>query len=77
MRKRNERWLVFCLPLTWSGTMHAQTVLTDDANTASLFPVQNFGNGVALVVSQGANTYLRFDLGNFGALNSSNVCAHK
>jgi hypothetical protein len=70
---RNERWLVFCLALAWSGTMHAQAVLTDDANTASLFPNQNFGNSVALAVSRGANTYLRFDPGNLGALNSSNV----
>jgi hypothetical protein len=70
---RTERWLVFCLALAWSGTMHAQAVLTDDANTASLFPNQNFGNSVALAVSRGANTYLRFDLRNLGALNSNNV----
>lgn len=73
MRDKTVRSLIFCLTSACCGTMHAQAVLTDDANTASLFPNQNFGNSAALVVSKGANTYLKFDLRNLGALNGNNL----
>jgi hypothetical protein len=73
MKKGAKKWLIFFLALAWCCAMHAQAVLTDDAYTTSLFPNEKFGNSVALVVSRGANTYLKFDLSNLGAVNSSTV----
>jgi hypothetical protein len=52
----------------------AQVVITDDANTSSLFPKKNFGSSIALVVCSGSNTYLQFSLANLGSgITGSNV----
>jgi len=52
----------------------AQVVLTDDANTSSLFAKTNFGNSIALIVCPGSNAYLKFSLANLGpGITSSNV----
>ena len=57
-----------------SALAHAQVVLTDDANTSSLFPKKNFGGSVALIVSNGSNTYIKFNLANLGpSITGANV----
>jgi hypothetical protein len=58
----------------FSALTHAQVVLTDDANTSSLFPKKNFGGSVALIVSNGSNTYIKFNLANLGqSITGANV----
>lgn len=58
----------------FSMLAHAQVVLTDDANTSSLFPKKNFGGSVALIVCNGSNTYIKFSLANLGSsVSASNV----
>jgi Collagen triple helix repeat (20 copies) len=73
MRTRTGKLLTFCFALATSSALHAQVVLTDDANTASLFPNQNFGSSIALIVSRDANTYLKFNLANLGPVNGTNI----
>lgn len=48
-------------------------VLTDDANTLSTSPTKNFGGSVALIVSSGSNTYIKFGLASLGSVNGTNV----
>ncbi|MBV8632095.1 MAG: collagen-like protein [Silvibacterium sp.] len=59
------RWvlLVLCLVAVADG----QVVVTDDVNTASTYPTKNFGNSVALIVTSGSNTYIKFSLANLGS----------
>jgi hypothetical protein len=38
-----------------------------------LFPSQNFGGSIAMVVSQGANTYLKLNLASLGPVNGGNI----
>jgi hypothetical protein len=53
---------------------HAQVVLTDDANTSSLFPKKNFGGSVALIVCNGSNTYMKFNFANLApSITGANV----
>jgi hypothetical protein len=73
MRARIAKGLAICLVLACRSVLHAQAVLTDDVNTASLFPNQNFGSSVALVVSQGANAYLKFNLSDLGPVDGGNI----
>jgi hypothetical protein len=73
MRMRIAKRLTVCLVLTCSSVLQAQTVLTDDVNTASLFPNQNFGSSPALIVTQGANSYLKFNLADVGAVDGGNI----
>ena len=57
-----------------SALAQAQVVVTDDANTSSLYPTTNFGTSIALIVGSGSNTYLKFSLANLGAgVTGSNV----
>ena len=37
-----------------SALAQAQVVVTDDANTSSLYPTTNFGNSIALIVGSGS-----------------------
>ena len=57
--------LRFCrsvlLILCFGGLAHGQVVVTDDANTASAFPTKNFGSSIALILTNGANTYIKFN----------------
>jgi len=65
--------LTFAVVL-FSALAHAQVVLTDDANTSSLFPKKNFGGSVALIVCNGSNTYIKFDFANLGpSITGANV----
>ncbi len=73
MRKAIAKWMMVSIALTCCYVFHGQAVLTEDVNTASLFPNQNFGGSIALVVSQGANTYLKFNLANLGPITGSNM----
>jgi hypothetical protein len=52
----------------------AQVVLTDDANTSSLFAKTNSGSSIALIVCSGSNTYFKFSFANLGpGITNSNV----
>ena len=51
-----------------------QAVVTDDANTSSLYPTTNFGGSIALLVGSGSNTYVKFSTANLGpGVTGSNV----
>jgi Collagen triple helix repeat (20 copies) len=72
----SARTLVSLLLLltAFSALAQAQVVLTDDANTSSLYPTTNFGNSIALIVGSGSNTYLKFSTANLGSgVTGSNV----
>jgi hypothetical protein len=57
-----------------SALTQAQVVVTDDANTSSLYPAKNFGDSIALIVCSGSNTYIKFSMANLGpGIASSNV----
>jgi hypothetical protein len=57
-----------------SALAQAQVVVTDDANTSSLYPTKNFGSSIALLVGSGSNSYIKFSLANLGpAITGSNV----
>jgi hypothetical protein len=57
-----------------SAVAGAQAVVTDDANTSSLFPTTNFGSSIALIVGCGSNTYIKFNLAGLGSgVTGSNV----
>ena len=73
MRILMGRLIVACFVLGSAVLLPAQAILTDDANTASLFPNQNFGSSAALVVSQGANSYLKFNLADLSGLTGANI----
>jgi hypothetical protein len=65
--------LVFVLAM-FSAVAGAQVVLTDDSFTSSLTPKANYGTSIALVVSSGANTYLKFSFASLpSSLNGSNI----
>jgi hypothetical protein len=55
------------LVAVFSAFAGAQVVVTDDANTSSLFPTANFGGSVALIVCSGSNTYIKFSLADLGS----------
>jgi hypothetical protein len=62
--------IVFSLMLlfaVFSASSRAQVVVTDDANTSSVFPTTNFGNSIALIVCSGSNTYIKFSTANLGS----------
>jgi hypothetical protein len=62
------------LVAVFSAFAGAQVVVTDDANTSSLFPTANFGGSVALIVCSGSNTYIKFSLADLGSgVTGSNV----
>jgi hypothetical protein len=62
------------LVAVFSAFAGAQVVVTDDANTSSLFPTTNFGSSVALIVCSGSNTYIKFSLADLGSgVTGSNV----
>jgi len=57
-----------------SALAQAQVVVTDDANTSSVYPTTNFGNSIALLVCSGSNTYVKFSTANLGSgITGSNV----
>jgi N-acetylneuraminic acid mutarotase len=57
-----------------SAVACAQGVLTDDAFTSSTTPKLNYGDSIALVVTSGTNTYIKFSLANLpSGLNGSNI----
>lgn len=53
--------LMFMLALACAGAV-AQVVLTDDSYTTSQTPNRNFGASIALLVSSGSNSYIKFNL---------------
>jgi hypothetical protein len=58
----------------FSAIAGAQVVVTDDANTSSIFPTTNFGGSIALIVGSGSNTYIKFSLADLGSgVTGSNV----
>lgn len=65
------RWVlaVLCLTILAFG----QAVVTDDANTAAASPKSNFGSSIALIVTNGSNTYIKLSLANLGSVNGSNI----
>jgi len=50
---------------------HGQAVVTDDANTSSLFPTTNFGSSIALLVCSGSNTYVKLNFADFTVFQSA------
>lgn len=57
-----------------SALAQAQVIVTDDANTSSLYPTKNFGGSIALLVGCGSNSYVKFSFANLGpGITSSNV----
>jgi len=53
---------------------HGQLVVTDDANTSSLYPTTNFGSSIALLVASGSNAYIKFSTASLGSgVTGSNV----
>ena len=63
--------LLFAVFSVFAG---AQAVVTDDANTSSIFPTTNFGSSVALIVGSGSNSYIKFSLANLGSgVTASNI----
>jgi hypothetical protein len=65
MRARNFMRQMLLLAV-FSALAQAQVVVTDDAHTSSFTPTTNYGN-IALIVCSGSNTYIKFNLGNFGS----------
>lgn len=62
------------LLLSASVLIYGQAVVTDDANTSSLFSKTNFGNSIALIVCSGSNTYIKFSFSDLGSgVNGSNI----
>ena len=58
----------------FSAVARAQGVLTDDSFTSSLSPKTNYGTRIALVVSSGTDTYLKFSLANVpSGLNGNSI----
>ena len=53
--------LMFMLALACAGAV-AQVVLSDDSYTTSQTPNRNFGASIALLVSSGSNSYIKFNL---------------
>ncbi len=56
------QWMLLSLSLSVAAS--AQTVLTDDSFTSSATPKVNYGNSISLVVTSGANSYLKFSFAN-------------
>ena len=66
--------VVILLFAVLSALAQAQVVMTDDANTSSLYPTKNFGDSIALIVCSGSHTYIKFSMANLGpGITSSNV----
>jgi hypothetical protein len=73
MKTRSLVVALIAIILCFGALAHGQAVVTDDANTASAFPTKNLGSSFALIVTNGANTYIKFDLANLGQVTGNNV----
>src|ERR1700732_4815632 len=70
---RNFCRLLLSLAL-FGAIAHGQAVITDDANTSSLYPTKNLGGSIALIVCSGSNSYVKFSFANLGSgVTNSNV----
>lgn len=74
MRFAPKFWALMLVWLSIPILAFGQAVVTDDANTSSLYPTTNFGNSIAVIVASGSNAYIKFSFADLGSgVNGSNI----
>ena len=64
MNIARKLWQWTLLSLSLNAAASAQSVLTDDSFISSATTKVNYGSSIALVVTSGSNSYLKFSLAN-------------